>query len=706
MPDDAVHAGAGGPTFELPTLTPVPGNLRLHRPEYLKPLIASFVPEAMLDVIVQEVLGKSLAAIAPNEVAAGYDAILTRVIAAVAADNKIENLLAALRRAGPREPRFHLALSGLIDLDDPNRDLQAIMGNVAEPFLAAAALKERFPAAIDQICAIWIDGQVKGTGFLIGPDLVLTCQHVIEALANAPKAYDELGKPRLVCLFDYLSSAEIGNLQQLPSFITQALPVQNGDWLVDTSEPHPDDGKVVKHATPDPTGYLDFAVIRLAEPIGMSSVGAGGGPVRGWIELPKQNPDLHQGGRLFVVQHPAAEQLQFDLGVYMASFAADTRILYGANAVNGSSGAPCFDSQIKVVGLHTGAANVSGDPARAVKANHGIRLDRITRQQKVADALATIKPWNAATEAPIWSLSTDPKAPWPVVGRQRCFDSLAVLLDPASTKRALVVAEPEALQDAGGHGKTFTIHILRAVLRDKGHIMIPFGLAAEPEDPPDALWKQPKKQGIPKDPAEWLTAIGRGLGWSGVDFADMEERPTGRRQSARWISTKLPTWFATKLEDKARAAGLVTKSPEGSDVLTRLTWIVIDDVHRPKLDDEIGDLIAGLLGLGFDRKSVPAGLRSLRFVIIGHVPDALRDASQLIEREDLNANQLTLDELATCVKRAYQARAALRQYVPAAAQPFLVSTLQVGQNNYRNRPKDFMRFIGEFMSSVVQNVMK
>jgi Trypsin-like peptidase domain len=702
-----------GPTFQLPNLPAVPGNIRLYQPEHLKPLIQAFFPEAILDLVVQEVLGQSLGAIAPNEMVAPddiesvYGAVINRVIARIVAEKKIDALLSNLRRAGPRDPRFYLALTGLIDVDD--RNLHAILGNVGEPFVGAAALKNRFPYAIDQVCAIWVDGEVKGTGFLVGPDLVLTCHHVVEDLVGAPSAYDAHGNTRLACLFDYLAATNVTRLEDLPPSIKIALASEKATWLIDASPPHPDDGRAVGHTTPNPADYLDFALIRLSERVGLSSIAAGGGRLRGWIDLPRQNPNLHQGCRLFILQHPAQTELQFDLGGYMTSIGGGTRLLYGTNATGGSSGGPCFDSKIIAVGLHSGACNVSGDPGKKVLANHGIRLDHIALHQKVSGVLDNIEErWDATVTAPIWSLSTDRKAPRPVVGRQKCFDYFASLLNPEAQKRVLVVTEPEKFEDRGGHGKSFTIHILGALLREQGHIMVPFAVAPERPDPPGrALEQVPpvSKQQLPDDPLKWITAIGRSLGWFGADFSDLPT-PPGTRQSARWVSTDLPFWFARKLEEKARAAGLIDRSPQGREILTRLTWIVLDDIHRTQVTPDISDLLAGLVGVRLEESGVPLGLRSLRFLVTGHVPDVLRDAARLIEREEIDANDITVADLQTCVERAYRARAGLRDFDPAKSEPFSMGIIEFAKNTYGDNPKDYMRFIGGFMTTVVQYVMK
>jgi len=702
---------ANGPTFELPAVPKAPGIERLRNPLYLKPIIEDFFPEGVLETVAQYVLLQDLAAIAPNEIGGPYGALIDRVLSKALDANKMDALLTTLRRMAPPDPRLHLILSGLIDIKTSPADLHAILGNVGEPFINVAAVKERFPAAVDQICAIWIEGEVAGTGFLIGPDLVMTCYHVVKVLVEAETAYDENGNPRLVCLFDY--QAAIGdhrNLADLPSTIKKVLPAKGEGWLIDFSKPHPDDGILARHQDPNPTDHLDFSVIRTAEPVGLSSVLDGGGRLRGWIELPTGNPNLQQGSRLFVIQHPAQEQLQFDIGAYMASIGLNTRLLYGANATGGSSGAPCFDSGIAAVGLHSGACNVSGDPGREVKANHGIRLDHIAGRQKVAAVLNGIEEkWDAASKTPIWSLSTDPAHPQPVLGRKPCFDYLETLLKSTSEKRVLVVAESEAGAQQGGHGKSFTMHIVRALIRDRGHIMIPFGVVEEPAEPPGKfpdIHTPITKQLVPKDVELWIQAIGRALGWIGTDFADMPPRPTETRQSARWVSTVLPQWFAGKLEEKARAARLVEKTPEGRDVIIRLVWIVLDDVHRGKLSDEAGDLLAGLVGVGLDESLVPPGLRALRFLILGHTPDVLRDAARLIDREAIEVGDITVDDLDSCVERAYRARGALKSFNPESVKRITGGIIDAAKVAFPSDPKSYLRLIGGVMSSVVQRVMR
>src|SRR6185436_17341377 len=114
--------------------------------------------------------------------------------------------------------------------------------------------------ALRRVCKIVVDlpeGQVKGSGFLIGQDTVLTSHHVIEKLLAAA---DDDSHRRLSVQFDSVGS-------WLPPKTVKVAQ----KWYVDGSEAHPSEkaGKAPLDFTTanaqDFDKYLDYAVIRTAE---------------------------------------------------------------------------------------------------------------------------------------------------------------------------------------------------------------------------------------------------------------------------------------------------------------------------------------------------------------------------------------------------------------------------------------------------------
>ena len=177
-----------------------------------------------------------------------------------------------------------------------------------------------------------------GTGFLIGPDLVMTNRHVVDALASQRK-------PAIVVRFDFKLSPDGSRLRE-----GQAFPVAR-DWLVASSA----------------VEQLDFAVLRLEEPAGVKPTGGtAGAPPRGWI-TPRWR-DLEPDETIFVIQHPQGETLKLATGRYDSR--EPTRLRYRVDTEAGSSGSPCFTAQMELVAIHRGSAEGL--------ANQGVPFDAIT----------------------------------------------------------------------------------------------------------------------------------------------------------------------------------------------------------------------------------------------------------------------------------------------------------------------------------------
>jgi hypothetical protein len=127
----------------------------------------------------------------------------------------------------------------------------------------------------------------------------------------------------------------------------------------------------VRHS---PTDALDYAIVRLAVPIGSEPAGAAG-ERRGW--LAPQARALSAGESIFVLQHPRAAPLKVASGGLVK--AEDRRIWYLANTLNGSSGSPCFSANWELVGLHR-----AGDDL----ANVGVPFGAILADVPAADRAA------------------------------------------------------------------------------------------------------------------------------------------------------------------------------------------------------------------------------------------------------------------------------------------------------------------------------
>ncbi|APR76411.1 Glutamate synthase [NADPH] large chain [Minicystis rosea] len=195
-----------------------------------------------------------------------------------------------------------------------------------------------------QVCRVEIGRSSFGTGFLVGPDLVITNHHVLEAVIAG-----RIERAEVTLRFDYkrLAGSNVvsdGTEHRLAD-----------DWLLDES---PASAMDVGRGDPDPT-ELDYALVRLARAPGSEPAADRAGALRRWIvPAAKPHPFLPRTP-LFIVQHPksAPIKLALDTDAVVGLNGNGTRVRYRTNTEPGSSGSPCFDQDWNLVALHH-----AGDP--------------------------------------------------------------------------------------------------------------------------------------------------------------------------------------------------------------------------------------------------------------------------------------------------------------------------------------------------------
>lgn len=192
-----------------------------------------------------------------------------------------------------------------------------------------------------------------GTGFLVGPDVVLTNYHVVEGLLTGAQTHDQL-----VCEFDFNTDAVQTERVALARKPTVFSRYSTSD-LTGTGDPGDDE--------------LDYALLPLAAPIGYGD--------RRFYPLDTLPRLLARDDFLFVCQHAQGQMLQLAMGTITDFPGKALRIRYDVTTDHGSSGSPCFDAELNLIGLHHAA-----DPAAQPKYNQAVPIWLVARHAAAAAA--------------------------------------------------------------------------------------------------------------------------------------------------------------------------------------------------------------------------------------------------------------------------------------------------------------------------------
>ncbi|MDD1517594.1 MULTISPECIES: trypsin-like serine peptidase [Bradyrhizobium] len=253
-------------------------------------------------------------------------------------------------------------------------------------------VSERFGRVLSSVCSIQTGGNPLGTGFLVGPDTVLTNYHVVERLIDAG---GQFVRPA-VCVFDYQKLPDGAVQAGTPYAITQCL-----QWS--TYGP----AEVTDHINdPMPTDeQLDYALLRLNQAVGQMQPPGLVLQRRGWIDLWDTPWDseppaadgaavLAKNSRVFVIQHTLGAPQVYRASQFIGENALRTRMRYDLVTDVGSSGSPCLTEEYKLFALH----HLGDSSWNAVRSSQGVPI-KLIRQHIAKEHSVSIPRYDVLTDA-------------------------------------------------------------------------------------------------------------------------------------------------------------------------------------------------------------------------------------------------------------------------------------------------------------------
>lgn len=445
--------------------------------------------------------------------------------------------------------------------------------------------------AMGRVCRVVVDGgKATGTGFLVGPQTVVTSWHVVMSLLNdVGDKPAEKSAEKLSIHFDIVGSR----------------PASGGDstfhvidkWLVSASRCHPDELPQIsgqygqRPNSAEIRNYLDYAILRLNGTPGLQ---------RGSYKL---DPDRwpSKGHPAWVVHHPGqfSQRMAFGRIEEVWPDEKGARVFHTASTDHGSSGGLVLDDANEAVALHQCA--IRDEQGNAV-ANGAIPVAPIARAVAAAGVLGVI-----GTCDPLWRLPEAGEPP--VFGRER-FQELVWRARAGGPHIIMVTGPAES-------GKSFSTQILQASLPPGEHLVIALKAAA-----------------IPAHAAGLATEILRLVGHSALP-STTDPLPTSDDATSTqnvWIKDTLFPMFAQRLK---QAMG------------DRLAWLVIDDLEHHTLPDSSARVFLQVL-----YASLASTLTSLRVLLIGldgPVPGVDARSGVIVENDRID--RPTIGEVATYLSR-------------------------------------------------------
>jgi hypothetical protein len=226
-------------------------------------------------------------------------------------------------------------------------DFQRIVNRFAR-FADPAIFRHELAKREARIARIDISERAVGTGWLVGPELLLTAYHNV---SGCEKIWH-----RVTALFDHKYVPDSGS-----QFLQPGRRVKFVEKPLLASSRHPT-REVELTNEGSPPEYLDFALLRLAERVGEQphQSGSTSDQARGWFQLPVEEYDFNPQQGLLILGHPQlkSESSAYPLKLTSASPSGarltghGCRLRYAVNTEVGNSGSPIMDEVFSPLALH------------------------------------------------------------------------------------------------------------------------------------------------------------------------------------------------------------------------------------------------------------------------------------------------------------------------------------------------------------------
>jgi len=219
-------------------------------------------------------------------------------------------------------------------------DLTLPVGRISRLISALEKMRLLAPA----VCKLEVATDGKrglGTAFRISDRWLLTNEHVLHLEGAAPRA--------ITAIFGYDDDGNGGGSAGV------AVPCDPNSVMADTAD--------------------DWGVVRTLEPL-ESSI-----PIINLLATAVPESD----GAAFVIQHPGGDRKRVAYARNQIVYFDDEVLHYLSDTATGSSGAPVFDDQGRIIGLHrAGGAPQEVAGQAPVRKNEGVRIDRVSLRIRAA----------------------------------------------------------------------------------------------------------------------------------------------------------------------------------------------------------------------------------------------------------------------------------------------------------------------------------